>query len=175
MWKRLNEEEKRNLMVNYKLGAYIVRFLMGAWLLFLTVGYAFGIQGAIDSIGRGDYFSGIGSIIFGTIAGIIFYGIPIVAIKKIGTEEMKALKNDEVYWVDAIFISSRRSFSNRKRPARYLATVNILDDWGNVYKQIECRSISNLRNSCKAGDRITILRLVKENQEEFLAMNKKLI
>ncbi|MBE6146784.1 MAG: hypothetical protein E7168_00455 [Firmicutes bacterium] len=175
MWKRLDDEEKRNLMANYKLGAYSVRFLMGAWLIFLTFGYISGVEGAIISISEGNYFSGVGSLVGGVVAAIFLYGIPIFAIKKIGTEEIRALKNDEVYYGQAFFVSGRRKLQKRDRPARYVAKVNILDGFGNIYKQVECRSIGNLRILCKEGDRITVLRIVKENEEELIAMKSKLL
>lgn len=177
MWRKLNEEEKHNLLVNYKFGAYIVRFLMGAWILFVTISYFMGICTAVETITRGDYFSGIGSIVAGVIGAVFFYGIPIFLICKVGTEEIKVLKNDAIYIGEALFISG--SYSHRSKQAgravRYLARVKLIDEHGNAYKQVECRSIGNLRNSCKEGDRITILRLVKPAGDEMVAMKKKLI
>ncbi len=164
-------------MANYKLGAYIVRFLMGAWLLFVSIGYFSGIRTAVGALCRGDYFSGIGSLIGGAVAAVLLYGIPIWAIRSVGTEEIRLLKHDEIYIGAALFVSG--SFSRRSRQSgrvvRYLARIKLLDEWGNVCGQVECRSVGNLRNACKEGDRITVLRLAKSEGDELVAMKHKLI
>lgn len=175
MWRKLNEEEKQVLSANYKFAAYIVRFMMGAWLLFLTIGYISGIRGAIESIMQGDYFSGIGSIVAGAIAAVMFFGIPILLIRNVGTEELQLLKDDDVYIGSALFISGRRSSRGRKGRMRYFAKVNLLDEWGNACSQVECRSIGNLQNSCKEGDRITILRIPKADGDELVAMKNNML
>ena len=176
MWRKLNEEEKQILSANYKFGAYIVRFMMGAWLLFVTIGYISGIRGAIESIIQGDYFSGIGSIVAGAIAAVMFFGVPILLIRNVGTEELQLLKDDDVYIGSALFISSRRSRKNgMKGRVRYFATVNLLDEWGNACSQVECRSIGNLQNSCKEGDRVTMLRIPKADGDELIAMKNNML
>ncbi len=177
MWRKLNEEEKRNLLANYKFGAYLLRFLLGTWMLFVTIGYVSGIRTAIVTIAQGDYFSGIGSIVGGAIGAIFFYGIPILLIRNVGTKEIKVLENDEIYIGEALFISG--SYSHRSkhdgRSIRYLAKIKLFDEWGNAYQQVECRSIGNLRGTCKEGDRITVLKLAKPSGDELVAMKKKLI
>lgn len=177
MWRRLSAEEKRNLMANYKFGAYLVRALMGAWLVFLTVGYLSGLRTAITSVAQGEYFSGIGSIIGGAVAGIVLYGIPVWVIRSVGTEEIRLLKNDEIYIGSALFLSGTYSgkVSKMGRAVRYRAKVKLLDEWGNAFRQVECRSIGDLRRSCKEGDRITVLRLSKPEGDELVAMKHKLI
>ena len=175
MWRKLNEEEKQILSANYKFAAYIVRFMMGAWLLFLTIGYISGIRSAIETIMQGDYFLGIGSIVAGAIGAIVFFGIPIWAIQNIGTEELRLLKNDDIYIGSALFVSGRRSKRGKKGRTRYFAKVNLLDEWGNAYNQVECRSVGNLRNSCKEGDKVTIIRLAKADGDELIAMKENML
>lgn len=177
MFRKLSEEEKRNIMANYILGAYLIRFLMGAWMLFVTIGYVNGIKKAVEEIAQGNYFSGIGSMIAGVVAAIFFYGVPIVLIRIVGTEEIKLLKNDEIYIGEAFFVSSSYSLRSRERgrSTRYFAKIKLIDEWGNAYSQKECRSIGNLGTTCREGDRITVLRLVKPTGEELVCMKKKLI
>jgi hypothetical protein len=177
MWRRLNEEEKKNLLANYQFGAYLVRFLMGGWLLFITIVYIFGIQNAVESLAQGDYFSGVGSMLGGAMAAILLYGIPILLILRVGTEEIRLLKNDEIYLGSALFVSGGRSIRvlQKDRAVRYFAKVKLLDEWGNACQQIECRSIGDLRRSCKEGDRISVLKIPKMSGDELISMKKKLI
>ena len=177
MWKKLNEEEKRNLLVNYQFGAYIIRFLMGAWLLFVTIGYVSGIRNVADAISGKDWFTVFVSIVGGVLGGIFFYGIPVWVIRNVGTQEIKMLKNDEIYLGEALFVSGTYSYRSKRkgRSIRHLAKIKLLDEWGNTRGQVECRSIGNLRATCREGDRITVLRLAKPDGDELVAMKKKLI
>lgn len=177
MWRRLSDEEKKNLLANYQFGVYLVRFLMGAWLLFITIAYISGIRSAVRNLAQGDYFSGIGSMVCGAIAAILLYGIPIWLIRRVGTEEIRLLKNDEIYLGTALFVSGGRSIRTlqKNRAVRYVAKVKLLDEWGNTYGQVECRSIGDLRRSCKEGDRIMVLKLSKSSGDELIAMKHKLI
>lgn len=165
------------MLANYQLGAYIVRFLMGGWLLFVTIGYISGVRDMLKAMEQGDWVSVIVGVIGGVIAGIFFYGVPIWMIRNIGTREIQALKSDEIYLGEALFVSGTYSFRSRRmgQSIRYLAKIKLLDEWGNARKQVECRSIGNLRATCKEGDRITVLRLVKPDGDELVAMKKKLI
>ena len=177
MWRKLSEEEKRNLLANYQLGAYIVRFLMGGWLLFVTIGYVSGLRNVMVAMGQGDWFSVFVGVVGGVIGAVLFYGIPVWVIRNIGTQEIQALKNDEVYLGAALFVSGTYSFRSRRmgQSIRYLAKVKLLDEWGNTRGMVECRSIGNLRTTCREGDRITVLRLAKPDGDELVAMKKKLI
>lgn len=177
MWRKLNEEEKRNFTVNYLFGVYLFRFVMGAWLLFVTVGYLFGIPSAFDAIARGDYFSGVGSLIAGTVAGIVFYGIPIILLRRIGPEGIQALKEDEVYLGEAFFVSGTHSYRSKKlgRGTRFFANVRLIDEYGNATQEIKCRSIGNLKTTCKVGEKIAVLKVVKASGDELIAMKHKII
>lgn len=176
MWRRLSEEEKTTLMANYKAGAYVVRFLMGFWLIFVSLVYLEGIKTSIESILAQKYLEGIGPMIAGIVLGLFFYGIPIHFIRTTGAEEIKALKHDMVFLGSAIYVDGGQSFRGRirgRRSRRY-AIVKLVDEWG-AGRQIQCRAIGALKRTCREGDRITVLKVVSDKGEEIIAMKKKLI
>ncbi len=177
MWRKLNEEEKRNLAANYLVGTYLLRFLLGIWMLFVTIGFFFGIKSALEAMSQGDYFAGVGSLIAGAIGGIVFYGIPIVLLRKIGTEEIQALREDEVYLGEALFVSGHYSHRSKQpgRVIRYYAKIQLLDAYGKVVQEVECRSIGNLRSTCRVGEKITVLKVAKTSGDELIAMKQKII
>ncbi len=177
MWRKLNEEEKSNLMANYLVSRYALRFLLGIWMLFVTIVFFFGIKSAFEAMAQGDYFSGVGSLIGGAIGGIVFYGIPILLLRKTGTEEIQALKEDEVYLGEALFVSGHYSHRSKQpgRVTRYFARIQLLDAYGNVVQEVECSSIGNLRSTCRIGEKITVLKLAKASGDELIAMKQKVI
>ncbi len=172
MWRRLNEEERKNLMGNYKLGAYLVRGIVIVWILFVSIAWFAGMKDAIKSIMEGSYFPGIATAVFGTAVTALFIWIPLWISKHIGWQEIHALDSEEAYLGYALFVSGKRSQRNDK--IKYYATVKLLDEWSNPCEQIECRSIGNLRASCQPGDRIVVLKIVKPEGEELIAMKNKM-
>ncbi len=107
----------------------------------------------------------------------MLYGIPVWVIRSVGTEEIRLLKNDEIYIGAALFLSGIYSgnVSKKGRAVRYHAKVKLLDEWGNAFGQVECRSVGDQRISCKEGGRITVLRFSKPEGDELVAMKHKLI
>lgn len=175
MWRQLNEEERQKLMVQYKGGAYLLRFLLGFWLLFISIYYLIGIKGAVESIVGKDYFTGIGTLVVLIILGLFFYGIPIRILKKQGTEEIKALNSGNAFMGEAVFLSAGydiRAGNTGGNKFKYYAIIRLIDEYGNAGGECKCRSIGDLKNKCREGEIISVLKVVKDSGEEYLCMKK---
>lgn len=156
MRRKLSEEEKTVLLANYKVGTYLTRFLLGGWLIFVSLYYLAGVKEVINNFTSGKSLVGMG-IIFGMVIGaIVFYGIPIYFLCSTGNQ-LKIIENNETYIGSAFYISSYHTNRGSGRRQYYVATVQLIDEYGNAYQTVECEAIENPQKYCKEGDRVEIL------------------
>lgn len=175
MWRQLNEEEKQKLMAQYKGVVYLLRILLGFWLLFISLYYIGGIKGAVEEIISGQYAAGIGTMAVLAILGIFFYGLPIRILRKQGTEELSALNSGNVYMGEAVFLSAGydiRSGNAGGNKFKYYAIIRFIDAYGCAGGDFKCPSIGDLKNKCREGEIISVLKVVKDSGEEYLCMKK---
>lgn len=170
MWRKLSNEEKSTLLANIKLGTYVTRFVLGIWLIFVSLYYISGIKEACNSFTSGNTLNGV-AILFGMALGaIVFYGIPIYLFVTGGTD-LKLLESDEAYIGSAFYISSYHTNLRSGRRKKYVATVKLIDEYGNAYQKVECESVGDPDKYCKEGDRVDMLRI----GDRLLCMPKKLM
>lgn len=135
-----------------------MRFVLGVWLIFVSLYYMGGIKEISNSFTTGNTLNGI-AILFGmAIGAIVFYGIPIY-IFITGGNDLKLLEGDEAYMGSAFYVSSYHTNLRSGRRQKYIATVKLIDEYGNAYQKIECESVGDPDKYHKEGDRIDILRI----------------
>lgn len=174
MWRRLSDDTRNMFLGTYKFEAYLIRITMGIWILFAISIEWILINDMCIYIAKHDILNIITGV-FG-IAFIFLMGLflPVHFIRTTGTEEIKALQSGEALVADGFFVSSRKVYRGKRKSKYYETTVRIIDEYGNAFQTVTCRSIGNMGNSCKEGDRVLILMPNLSRCDELICMKTKM-
>lgn len=87
MWRKLTSDEQTMLLANYRFGAYMLRFVMGLWLVFITLYGTEGVKQLLENLRSFNYAGSIGVVLGLCVVGLCIY-VPCYLIRNIGTEEI---------------------------------------------------------------------------------------
>ncbi len=164
MWRGLRENEKEQLLAQYKVGASVIKGFMTFWLFGGGMFVLLMITNVLAYFKQGDYIFGI----VGAVGGLMFAGIfvvfPVKMMKSAFANEINALESGQAMAADGTFVSSRIVRRKKGKHTIY-ARVNLYDEFSNTNYVYECHYYGTNIHMLNPGDAMVVIKMNPQSED----------